>query len=217
MNKRLAQDCGAAVKERGILFSGGMVRALLDGRKTQTRRVMKPQPCDHESIHGKPLGVLWPGKHPPATQTSDRAEWIAGCPYGAVGERLWVRETFISGEERGSTVWYRASQKNQRINVRWSSPIHMPRWASRLTLQITELRVERLQSISDDDAQAEGVTTDSILGTLNGKPATLYPMSHRQSFIWLWDSINGKRANWASNPFVWALSFRALDAKERAS
>ena len=178
------------MKERPILFSAPMVRALLNGTKTQTRRVVKR----FEVRAGMPE---------PEMQSLLRC-----CPYGAPGDRLWVRETFakIDGQTQ---PWietdYRATYTHGDrlgdslgIKKRWTPAIHMPRAASRITLEVTGVRVERLQDISEADVQAEGCT-GSPLG--HAADAMLYPK--------LWDSINGPGA-WERNPFVWVVEFRRI-------
>lgn len=211
--------------EHSILFSGAMIRAILDGRKTQTRRVVSLRefgPSDTRGYdwHFRDRRLLW--------NDVSTAGLLRLCRYGQPGDRLWVREAFaqlsrIDGA--GSlAVAYRASCRDDSLDLdlldgsvlavhvdRWAPSVHMPRWASRITLELTSVRVERLQDISEEDARAEGVTADAQQGTLNGEAATLYPMTHRQAFIWLWDAINGARAPWASNPWVWALQFRRID------
>ena len=175
------------MSERPILFSGPMVRALLDGRKTQTRRVVKPQP-------DAALGDL-PG-----------AAWNAGfvnvsCPYGAPGDTLWARETW--GPFEGGFI-YRADEgpNVKPDDGRWHPSIHMPRWASRLTLHIKSVRVERLQEISEADALAEGCTA---------KLAEEAPAldEARQDFRELWESINGP-GSWDANPWVWVVEFKRV-------
>jgi hypothetical protein len=163
------------MKERPIIFTGDSVRAILDGRKTQTRRVIHPQPINikiGQSVVPSACG---------------------NCPYGEPGDRLWVREAFDS--------WKCANESMLLLNRgAWKSPMFMPRWASRLTLEITEVRVQRLQEMSEEDAQEEGRGTWG-----NG-------CRHRY-FAGLWDSINAKRGHsWESNPWVWAVSFRQVPA-----
>ena len=204
------------MKERPILFSAPMVRAILEGRKTQTRRVVKPQP---------PAGHNFAGFTIHSTRTSDegKAVWGAGdalpylraahrvrCPYGQPGDRLWVRETWARDDEDGA-LFYRADVglggnaddwERNRIDgaprYRWRSPIHMPRWASRITLEITGVRVERLQCISDHDAIAEGAQQ---IGDCDGA----FVAGYRN----LWESINGA-GSWDANPFVWVVEFKAV-------
>lgn len=178
------------ITEKPILFSGPMVQAILAGTKTQTRRVVKPQLTPGADgiydyvVNGRWLGALNP-RH---------GDWNFAdkCPYGVVGSRLWVRETWsketIDGVER---VAYRADIPNGYNFLGWKPSIFMPRWASRLNLENMAIRVERLQDISDADAQAEGLVNAA-------------------AFQLLWDMINGKRAPWASNPWVWVITFKPL-------
>lgn len=178
-------------REHPILFSGDMVRAILAGNKTQTRRVMKPQSRGIAYIRGSRGG---------------QCERVA-CPHGVFGDHLWVREAHYvwnAGYKDGSgrRIDYRATEPDSPCG-RWTPSIHMPRWASRITLEITDVRVERLQSINDDDALAEG-----IYPTKTG----IYPGSPRAAFRGLWDSLNAKRngCSWDQNPYVWVISFRRL-------
>lgn len=159
------------MKERPILFSGEMVRAILDGRKTQTRRAMKPQPKQiNSSYWGWARKSVFLHRH---RLGSGFPEWIQRCPYGKPGDRLYVRETWGISHHGGATikgtphdpyVLYRATNseptgdelENQWEPFKWRPSIHMPRWASRILLEITDVRVERLQDISEEDARAEG-------------------------------------------------------------
>ena len=224
------------MKERPILFSGPMVRALLDGSKTQTRRVMKPQ-----LVYGTVAGLFnsWylPRSEGGGTLYPNGKEKILGtCPYGQPGDRLWVREawraeltwdtTKPSGIHDEAALWYEAEDQ-QRNNGRGTkfkgklrSSIHMPRWASRITLEITSVRVERLQDTSEADAMAEGVVECPIpaddegprrigymVGPDDGKSGlSVTPI---QAYRDLWESINGPDS-WAANPWVWAIEFRRL-------
>lgn len=240
--------------ERPILFSAEMVRAILDGRKTQTRRVIKPQPTGHhwEMLPGYQIkhteAVMANGKvavkfrHTiPQNPSPDfNNAWIP-CPYGAPGDLLWVRETcwaestfygdgvryaadhawrIIKNTQQASEAWCKLAQyggddalDNQTNIGRRAPSIHMPRWASRITLRITDVRVERLQDISEDDAQAEGVTpateppTAAALIRAVGRGAWFMP--HSSAFANLWNHINGPDA-WEANPWVWALSFERV-------
>lgn len=238
-------------KSRPILFSGAMVRAILDGRKTQTRRLLTPQP-DHLQRHEWRRKLVYEGEHrlwcwkqhtfenlwDKGISESERAMLAALNPYGGVSDRLWVRETWGVGTrpcpERGryDGIEYRADddpflplrefpeQNIADIPRGWRPSIFMPRWASRITLEISEVRVQLLQEISDDDARAEGV---ELYTTPNGhiSPEQRVPgpgfdrcrlgdQPHRLPFADLWDRINGKYAAWASNPWVWAISFRRV-------
>lgn len=188
------------MKERPILFSAPMVRALLAGTKTQTRRVVKKLPWFD------PPGNRW---YIPLGQRSfkcdaEREAWQhmpKCCPYGQPGDRLWVRETFM---DLGACYLYRADAGAEAERALaapgqpWKPAIHMPRAASRISLEVTGVRVERLQDISEADVQAEGCT-GSPLG--HAADAMLYPK--------LWDSINGPGA-WERNPFVWVVEFRRI-------
>ena len=166
-------------KEHPILFSGEMVRAILNGRKTQTRRVVtqaKMQDATEDVI-----GLLW------------RAGEIR-CPYGTRGDSLWVRETFaIWGQfQDGPAYCYRAD--GDKAGIMWKPSIHMPRKASRIMLSVERIRVERLQNITEDDAAAEGIER-------NSGPYIL-------DFARLWDQINAKRGHtWSSDPWVWVVEF----------
>ncbi len=180
--------------DRPIIFSALMVRALLDGRKTQTRRLLKPQ---HDS---KGRGFL-----------------DSKLPY-ATGDRLWVREAWsgdydmraIKPQDRfgpaRQPIWYWADTK--RDCGQWErprSPIHMPRWASRITLTVTDVRVQRVQDISNENAIAEGIEPHGHAFTGYGKQADVW-MAPYDSFASLWNSIHGPGA-WDANPWVCALAF----------
>lgn len=169
------------MKERPILFSGPMVRAILDGRKTQTRRVVKPQPVGRQRVI-EGLAHVTHGMNP----ADDGAVWYVGdcisagveirCPFGSPGDRLWVRETWqvfehedlsvdaltlrhVEGQLAGDVVFY-ADDPDEAVD-RWRPSIHMPRWASRITLEVVSVRVERLADISESDAKAEGYASAS--------------------------------------------------------
>ena len=187
------------MKERPMLFSAPMVRAILDGRKTVTRRIVKARDLEWMDVH---QGLREP----------DNAE---RCPYGQPGDRLWVRETFarIDGQTR---PWietdYQATYTNGDrlgdtlgIKKRWTPSIHMPRHASRITLEVTGVRVERLQDISEADAQAEGWTRRPEVST----DPQVHKEAARDWFMDLWESINGP-GSWDANPWVWVLDFKGL-------
>jgi len=197
---------GRRVKERPILFAGLMVRAILAGRKTQTRRVVNPN-----RAHPYHVGdTLWV-----------RESWAIGMVEGsrayiARAERMPAGKTLADTDggldEVGDLTPEQSRWAEDRIGTeRWRPSIFMPRWASRITLRVTAVRCERLQDISEDDAKAEGVTTEPRPGKVNGQPSTLCPMTHRMAFVWGWDTINGKRAPWARNPWVWAITFGRVE------
>ena len=180
------------MKERPILFSAPMVRAILDGSKTQTRRLVKPQP----SILAGEL-LCWKDDALTDDQMADL------CPNGQPGDRLWVRETFAEGihQMADANHWAYAADRfgtQQRLSDRWKPSIHMPRAASRITLEINSVRVERLQDISEADAMAEGVNAGKYLGL---------ERANARAFSELWESINGPDS-WAANPWVWVIEFR---------
>lgn len=199
------------MKERPILFSGPMVRAILEGRKTMTRRVVKPQP--HEGVDAVEwqdqiiVGMNVPDQSGFAMMRGGVIESEAiRCPYGAPCDRLWVRETFGYPEDNKENgivyratdqTWDDASTKHCKTML-WKPSIFMPRWASRITLEITGVRVERLQDITDADALAEGACHHDP----RAKDGC-----YRSAFEGLWESINGA-ASWDANPFVWVVEFR---------
>jgi hypothetical protein len=219
-----------AVRERPIMFSAPMVRALLEGRKTQTRRLVKPQPVDHPAMRPEARdGGRWV-----FMAHSDRPSYAFAtgdvwCPYGAPGDRLWVKETWLSWDHasdgqflgpptkmpiearRREALLYRATNAEPGLYC-WRSPLHMTRWASRCTLEVTRVRVERLHAISEEDARAEGVKPSDAAVVFDDKGELRADLSgtHRGAFACLWDSINGKRAPWASNPWLWVVEFRLV-------
>jgi hypothetical protein len=188
------------MKERPILFSGPMVRAILEGRKTQTRRVIKPQPAYHPVFANE---LHWRGSdiNPDSTYRS---------PYGVPGDRLWVRETWMACDKRGFPVMEHPTRENtaevlyraSHVGDGWRPSIFMPRWASRLLLEITAVRIERLQDIGEADALAEGFP---------GLEETGGAMSARYVLHVEWDKLNAKRGSpWADNPWVWVLTFEVV-------
>jgi len=230
------------MKERPILFSASMVRAILEGRKTQTRSTkgledinIKPDawerftvgPLDYktkESVKGK-FGATFFSK-PGAIE--DRV--IHVCPAisksGQPGDRLWVRETWAETcDEMGAPIIvYRAdnasfyigdkhilgkctgywSLDNYPAYGKWKPSIFMPRWASRITLEITGVRAEKIQKITDEDVLCEGFRMNN--------PSIIH-LGYQESFKKLWDSINGKKYSWSSNPYVWVREFKTLSGK----
>ena len=200
------------MKERPILFSAPMVRALLAGTKTQTRRAMKPQPTE---FVGGPGVTLQDGSPAPLIPLDDSVEPYGreiACPYGKPGDRLWVRETWHDASSSlHSCALYRADGIDLHWD-KWTPSIHMPRWASRITLEITSVRVERLQEISIEDAKAEGAwgPDDSIVQKVADYFGTdIFSANPRKAFQMLWESINGPDS-WAANPWVWAIEFRRV-------
>jgi hypothetical protein len=207
------------MKERPILFSGVMVRALIDGRKTQTRRVVKPQPeADHD---GEPYWHVggyraWMYRGITEILRSGTGNAIE-CKYGQPGDRLWVKETFadIDTNEPPGPV-YRATDPDWETTGgwKWTPSIFMPRWASRLTLEVLSVKVQKLQDISEEDAMAEGVepARRPLGGWRNyasgGAPNPPFRTA-LESFASLWESINGP-GSWALNPWVWCILFRKL-------
>jgi len=214
-NQSLAMpsDASRPAKERPILFSAPMVRALLSGAKTQTRRAMKPQP-----IQGGPLRDGWhwskgAWNFPIDERVSSARVLAEVCPYGQPGDRLWVKETYIYLTPLG-LYGYRAGP-DLFVSPRWKSPLFMPRQASRITLEVTGIRVERLQDISEEDARAEGIARTASVGPcramgwrgFDGAPAH---MRGAAAYRDLWESINGPDS-WAANPWVWVVEFKRLE------
>lgn len=227
------------MKERGIIFSGPMVRALLDGRKTQTRRVVKVESnprINHAWNPGLRTGEYTFANSPvwhfgnrrncsDGTPSSHCAMiQLVKCPYGTVGARLWVKETWLplwdSGagfftclcptghENKPDKIRYRVDgEKPKNFAAKWRSPRFMPRWASRITLEITDVRVERVQEISNADVMAEGVIQD------RGDGETWYNGKHQHIYAAAWDKINGPDS-WAANPWVWVVQFRRLEESQ---
>ena len=204
------------MKERPILFSGPMVRAILDGRKTQTRRIVMPQPpSDFERAEAwlsSPV-MGW------TAASSPSGPWHrVRSPYGTIGERLWVREAWrvdITHDgkpprsvPRSARVAYEAGEGDRLARPgRYRHARFMPRWASRLTLEVVNVRVERLQAITEDDARAEGVNGTEA-ATAKQDTVDVHDMTpHRAAFACLWESINADTAPWASNPWVWVVEF----------
>lgn len=198
------------MKERPILFSSPMVRAILAGTKTQTRRIMKPQPHPKFLARGLVAAVpQWPLQNGVRFFMADNMSELVACPHGAPGDRLWVRETWAPADLRFSPlapIAYRADGEIQPTEEgRWRPSIHMPRAASRIVLDITSVRVERLQAITDADIAAEGVSAEALHGL--GVDYNVDNTTPRDMWAIGWDAINGKRATWANDPWVWAIGF----------
>jgi hypothetical protein len=225
------------VKERPVIFSAPMIRAILEGRKTQTRRIIKPQPpamfCEGDVAaitNGKrwAFSRMYAVAHGVAFPADPEPGYL--CPYGQPGDRLWVRESWQITGRLGTeySVWYPAGGEAVGIDVgfegpdpKWDAMIHedrvrnplfMPRWASRITLEVTDVRVERVRDIGRDgrkahDVLAEGITPDQIAHQAkffhsDDAPALTYAI--------LWDSINGK-GSWRDNPWVWVVEFKRVE------
>jgi hypothetical protein len=197
------------MKEHPILFSGPMVKAILEGRKSQTRRVMKNHP---DGVWGVDICGGEDGKN---SVDTGKPWWKVGginglpkCPYGQPGDRLWVRETWAPGMNMPQPAIYRADWPGDEKGVRWKPSIHMPRWASRILLEVTDVRVQRVQEISEEDALAEGTRCHLDIEPKNHHDCS---WSYKEHFEKLWDSINAKRGyGWDVNPWVWAISFRRI-------
>ncbi|MGU9887095.1 ASCH domain-containing protein [Serratia marcescens] len=221
------------MKERPVIFNGEMVRAIIDGRKTQTRRIVKSDCMD---IGEKDDGSRWPWR-----EHDEGGDYWYPCPFGQVGDRLWVRETWqgpLVDEEHLEDYQVNADKfqtpefceyaadggarpefcdLDDNARQGWKPSIHMPRWASRITLEITAVRVERLNDISEEDAKAEGVKPagdilpdypDTFL-TPKGDFATA-----KVAFQRLWQSIYGEES-WSANPWVWVIEFRRVGDSAR--
>jgi len=192
------------VKERPILFSAPMVRAILEGRKSQTRRVVKHGQVfrfvpggelsreERLAMYASPF--KWDHSNP-VHPTVD--ELLSCCPYGVPGDRLWVRETWSPGPGGIGFVYFADCPEGQHPPA-WKPSIHMPRAACRITLEVVGVRTERLQEISEADAKAEGVTV------YDGG------VCYRDGYAALWDQINGP-GSWAANPWVWVVEVKRLE------
>lgn len=226
------------MKERPILMSAPMVRACLDGSKTQTRRAIRPQPFAGQTDDEARAFFVECG----AMQTDESLTWLlngawaAGfiegvkCPYGTIGERLWVRETWRedSPDDPEGALYRATDTRTMPPGFKWKPSIFMPRWACRLELEIADISIEKLTDISEADAKAEGVEPNwtgpldqgrNQLGgigwpgdqwirygvSMEAEPA----YSARESYESLWDHINGRGA-WAANPWVWVVEFKRV-------
>ncbi|EAU5131733.1 hypothetical protein IFX79_004089 [Salmonella enterica] len=211
------------MKERGMIFNAEMVNAILSGRKTQTRRPIKWKQTRFTEIAERDDGSLWPW-----AEDCERGGdiWFA-CPFGEVGDRIWVRETWQvihDHIDESSHVEYRTyapsipkekdrywhavyaehfgDESREDRGFPWRPAIHMPRWASRITLEITDVRVERLRGLSEEDAKSEGIIP-SAGGVLPG-------WEYRINFRDLWMDIYGTD-NWEANPWVWVIEFKRVE------
>ncbi len=225
-------------KSRPIIFNSEMVNAILENRKTMTRRVIKPQPLHDYSViakykwHSCPKianKMRWVVRDNNHLVIADKSSEYFKPPY-EIGMKLWVRETCSIVRKpninypsydwrREGNCSYKADEKKavgMYGVIKWKSPIYMPKWASRLTLEITDIKVERLQDISEEDALAEGIIQlDSKLGFMDVRKTegSIMP-SAKDAFMLLWQSIKGSQS-WSSNPFVWILEFKKEVSDEK--
>ncbi|HBS7490690.1 TPA: hypothetical protein ACVY15_003319 [Klebsiella pneumoniae] len=208
------------MKERGMIFNGEMVRAILDGRKTQTRRPIKWKQTRFTEIGEREDGSKWPWSE----DAEHACDFWHPCPFGSVGDRIWVRETFQgplfdydlmdnyckypTPFKKPEFCVYKADgvpapefyDADDELHCCWRPSIHMPRWASRILLEITDVRVERLKSISDGDAIREGCSTADMK---SGDCVA-------DVFARLWASIYGSDS-WNANPWVWVIEFKRVE------
>lgn len=232
------------MKERPIIFTAPEVRAILDGRKTMTRRVVKLPEIISEPGDADATSIGWPDNHESGpgwygwmTEYPEEGSVRPRCPYGQPGDRLWVRETWqgplFDYEQWGA---YREDHRRfetpafcryaadggappefvdeeDELQCKWRPSIHMPRWASRITLEIESVRVERLQDISEADALAEGCPCYVCGAPLDGNSEADCHCFHRTAtasdYRDLWEHINGE-GSWSANPWVWAITFKRL-------
>lgn len=205
------------VKERPILFSASMVRAISDGRKTQTRRLVNPEPVREGKL------LRWRPRRDVDINLTDHPDLAPQFSrYGVPKDRLWVREAFWNynapKEWKGSVI-YRVDSpgltESGGKRVVWKPGIHMPRWACRLILEVVAIRIERLQEITPSDAVAEGLVRINKGYRLDGYGLPGWEQSDCRfspvdAYERVWNEINGERAPWSSNPFVWVVEFRRL-------
>ncbi|WP_163478527.1 hypothetical protein [Klebsiella pneumoniae] len=223
------------MKERGMIFNSEMVRAILDGRKTQTRRPIKWKQTRFTEIGEREDGSKWPWSE----DAEHACDFWHPCPFGAVGDRIWVRETFTGhyldddqiqdikdGRDKASSLCeYRADYPDgYQAADGWTPSIHMPRWASRILLEITDVRVEQLNAISPEDAESEGLERTNFTGFGDEPGLPSYPEPDvyfdplkkqwkeypPEAFAGLWESIYGEES-WKANPWVWVITFRRVE------
>lgn len=214
------------MKERPILFSGPMVRALLDGSKTQTRRALKVQPMDILAMQGEYAGREWIAL---TERTPKPKGTVLRCRFGVPGDRLWVREAWRTIKDSddlpprdlfpADRIWYEVDGLDQPGYGKYRPPMFMPFWARRITLEITGVRVERLQDIGAEDALSEGIkitfdskTKDPLLRLTGKCPPVHYVKGNGiviAEFASLWEQING-HGSWDANPWVWVVEFKVV-------
>ncbi|EPY5145525.1 TPA: hypothetical protein ACIJ01_004098 [Klebsiella pneumoniae] len=217
--------------ERGMIFNSEMVRAILDGRKKQTRRPIKWKQTRFTEIGEREDGSRWPWSE----DAEHACDFWHPCPFGAVGDRIWVRETWQAihdyCDENGHVderryarsiprhrgnywhpvyeeAWGNESREDREFP--WRPSIHMPRWASRILLEITDVRVERLNAISQEDAQAEGMELTGWRPTYSDPDSGGEASTPYDNFAQLWESIYGE-GSWKANPWVWVISFKRVE------
>ncbi len=192
------------MKERGIIFNGEMVRAILDGRKTQTRRPVK------FPVHDKNLGCEMAGNELAGELSAGN---YLNSAFGKPGDRIWVRETWAryNIDQDSHDMAYRATPpEDWPEEGKWRPSIHMPRWASRILLEITDVRVERLNAISQEDAQAEGMELTGWRPTYSDPDSGGEVWTPYDKFARLWESIYGE-GSWKVNPWVWVIEFKRVE------
>ena len=217
----------ARIREKGLIFNSEMVRAILDGRKTQTRRPIKWKQTRFTEIGEREDGSKWPWSE----DAEHACDFWHPCPFGAVGDRIWVRETWSSDFANyypNDRVWYAADNNRQldidmvdgvrgiyspesdvHVPFRWHPSIHMPRWASRILLEITDVRVERLNAISQADAIAEGAPpSHPSIDCVSQEYG--FPDFSRSWFGQTWQHIYGEES-WDANPWVWVIKFKRIE------
>ncbi|NHR69107.1 morphogenetic protein [Klebsiella pneumoniae] len=192
------------MKERGMIFNSEMVRAILDGRKTQTRRPVKFPVLD------KNLGCELAGNELAGELSAGN---YLNSAFGKPGDRIWVRETWAryNIDQNSHDIAYRATTPaDWPEEGRWRPSIHMPRWASRILLEITDVRVERLNAISQENAQAEGMELTGWRPTYSDPDSGGEVMTPYDNFAELWSSIYGDES-WKANPWVWVIEFKRVE------
>jgi len=203
---------------RPILFSTPMVQSVLNGSKTQTRRLFK---VNNQIITAKEENVFFDVEMGEAVYSSVGGQSWYKCPYGQVGDILWVRESFYEPMFEGlnGKYYYKADLEKQGWDFKWKPSLFMPKDACRLFLEITDIRIERLQEISDEDCKSEGIKREIFTPTgeecyyfypCNDLRDDSYLDSPKISFYSLWKSINGQQS-WDDNPFVWVIGFKVVE------
>ncbi len=210
------------MKERPIIICTQLIPPTLDGRKTQTRRTRNLDTVNKELGNFTFLNIT---KFPLIEglyrfmKISKGTDYLVRCPYGQVGDRLWVREIFQDGYAIGGckdndinktiNVIYKVTEKSDVRDLKWKSSIYMPRWASRVTLEITDIRVERLRDMTTEGAIAEGMTPELAVKLLEGKNYLPYCIMVGGMKM-LWNSLAKKGFEWENNPWVWVIDFKQL-------